>query len=157
MKLVIVGDAFTGKTSIVNALLKFPQVAYTPTLGVNVEQVTIDDTVINIWDTAGTEKYAGLGTGYFIDADAALIVFDILNKDSYKNVAEYRRKLIHVCGNIPIVVVANKTDNKMPIVKPNMIRGPHFRVSTKPGHEDTLFPPIRSLLATLIKTQSVVN
>ncbi|KAL4488356.1 hypothetical protein ABPG72_019206 [Tetrahymena utriculariae] len=64
-----------------------------------------------IWDTAGQEKYRSLAPLYYRDSHAALIVYDITNKNSFdvlkKWVGELRQ---HGPANIAIAVVGNKVD-----------------------------------------------
>ena len=66
---------------------------------------------MNTWDTAGQEKFGGLRDGYYIGAKCAIIMFDVTSRTSYKNVANWYRDLIRVCGNIPIVLCGNKVDD----------------------------------------------
>jgi len=40
----------------------------------------------NIWDTAGQEKYRALTQMYFRDANVALIIFDVTNKNTLEAV-----------------------------------------------------------------------
>jgi GTP-binding nuclear protein Ran len=77
--------------------------------------------VFNVWDTAGQEKYAGLRDGYYIQADCAIIMFDVTSRISYKSVPNWHRDLVRVCENIPIVLVGNKVDVKDRKVKAKMI------------------------------------
>ncbi len=48
---------------------------------------THEETVyrLQIWDTAGQEKYKSLVPAYVRDADCAIFAFDISNKNSLKN------------------------------------------------------------------------
>ena len=72
-------------------------------------------------DTAGQEKYAGLRDGYYIQAECAIIMFDVTSRISYKSVPNWHRDLVRVCENIPIVLVGNKVDVKDRKVKAKMI------------------------------------
>jgi len=72
-------------------------------------------------DTAGQEKYAGLRDGYYIQAECAIIMFDVTSRISYKSVPNWHRDLVRVCENIPIVLVGNKVDMKDRKVKAKMI------------------------------------
>jgi len=89
---------------------------YEPTLGVSVHDLdfyTSEGRIIyNVWDTAGQEKMGGLRDGYYIGGHCAIIMFDVTNRLSYKNVQNWYRDITRVCGNIPIVLVGNKIDIK---------------------------------------------
>ena len=39
----------------------------------------------NVWDTAGQEKFCVLRDGYYIQAQCAMIVFDVTSRVMYKN------------------------------------------------------------------------
>ena len=86
-KLVLVGGAGVGKTSLVTKLLggsKFVY-KYNPTQGAVVTSIvflTDKDELINfdIWDTAGVDKQGSLRDGYFVGSDAAVMMYDSTSK-----------------------------------------------------------------------------
>jgi len=77
--------------------------------------------VFNCWDTAGQEKFGGLRDGYYISGQAAIIMFDVTGRVTYKNVPHWHKDLVRVCENIPIVLVGNKVDCKERKVRPKDI------------------------------------
>ena len=95
------------------------------TLGVEVHslkfQTNIGEIVFNCWDTAGQEKFGGLRDGYYIQGNAAIIMFDVTSRQTYKNVENWHKDLIRVCERIPIVLVGNKIDVKERQVKAKQI------------------------------------
>lgn len=74
-----------------------------------------------LWDTAGQEKLGGLREGYYIGAQAAIIMFDVTTRITYKNVPKWYKDLTRICDNIPIVLVGNKVDQKDRKVKARQI------------------------------------
>ena len=72
-------------------------------------------------DTAGQEKFGGLRDGYYIQAQCAIIMFDVTSRVTYKNVPNWHRDLVQVCENIPIVLCGNKVDIKDRKVKAKSI------------------------------------
>jgi len=116
IKVVLVGDADCGKTTYVNMLRTGEVIKkYVPTMGVEVSPFDFSfsdekHVKINFWDTAGNEKFQGLKSGYYIGADAFIVMFDVCNKKSYKNVQTWIKDIRKVCEDAPIVVCGSKID-----------------------------------------------
>lgn len=122
-KVVMVGDAFVGKTSLVN---RFWNQSFnkdeTPTIAASYLQVPIEvdgssqdgtsSTVkLNIWDTAGTEKFQCLVPLYARTADALVIVFDVTNLPSFEGAKKWYKNVIEETGGVSLsVLCANKSD-----------------------------------------------
>jgi len=118
-KLIILGDAAVGKTTLVNRFLRKEQVTdYRPTLGINIAtqnyhiQGFKDDTIkFLIFDLAGQEFFKRVRHEYYKGANCAFITYDATRKDTFKEATNFwfndaRKEL----GNIPIVLVGNKID-----------------------------------------------
>jgi GTP-binding nuclear protein Ran len=114
-KLVMAGDGGVGKTTYMRRFLTgdFTR-QYYATVGAEVHPIDFNTTdkkiIFNIWDTAGQEKYAGLRNNYYKDADAAIIMFDVMSQVSYINVQMWYKDIRAVCPDIPIIIVGNKCD-----------------------------------------------
>jgi GTP-binding nuclear protein Ran len=125
-KMILVGDGGVGKTTFVKRHLtgEFEK-KYIATLGVEVHPLKFftnrGPLIFDIWDTAGQEKFGGLRDGYYIQGQAAVIMFDVTSRITYKNVPNWHRDLIRVCDNIPVVLVGNKVDIKDRKVKAKQI------------------------------------
>ncbi|KAH0794045.1 ras-related protein Rab-5C [Histomonas meleagridis] len=121
-KVIIVGDSAVGKTSIV---MRYHRDTYfddhQATVGASFITKSIETKNgkinINIWDTAGQEKYRSLVPMYSRNASAAIIVFDLSDPTSFENMKFW---LDEVRQNVPndciIVIVGNKND--LPIAIP---------------------------------------
>lgn len=125
-KLVLVGDGGVGKTTFVKRHLSGEfEKKYVATVGAEVHPMEFTTSrgkiIFNVWDTAGQERFAGLRDGYYIQANCAIIMFDVTSRITYKNVPNWHRDLVRVCDNIPIVLVGNKVDVKDRIVKARQI------------------------------------
>jgi GTP-binding nuclear protein Ran len=148
-KLVLVGDGGVGKTTFVkrHQTGEFEK-KHIPTMGVQVSQLQFETTmgqlVYNVWDTAGQERFGGLREGYYLEANCAIIMFDVAVPATYRNVSNWHRDLIHVCPNIPIVLVANKIDTRERKVPSNRVKFhkknnmSYFEISTKSNYHSEM-------------------
>lgn len=117
-KVVLLGEGRVGKTSLV---LRYVQNTFSETQPATIQasyltkRITVDGKTINlaIWDTAGQERFDALGPIYYRDADAALLVFDITDVDSFQRVKKWVKELKKMAGKeIVIVVASNKIDRE---------------------------------------------
>lgn len=125
-KVVLVGDGGVGKTTFVKRHVSGEfEKRYIATMGVEVRPLkfftNFGQILMNVWDTAGQEKLGGLRDGYYIQGNAAIIMFDVTSRMTYKNVPQWHRDLVRVCENIPIVLCGNKVDIKDRKVKAKAI------------------------------------
>jgi len=77
------------------------------------KRITIGPTTckLAIWDTAGQERFHALGPIYYRDADAAILVYDITDQDSFVKVQNWIRELRRMVGHdIVLVIAGNKCD-----------------------------------------------
>lgn len=87
-KLVLLGESSVGKSSLVLRFVKgqFHEFQES-TIGAAflTQTVQIDDTTVKfeIWDTAGQERYHSLAPMYYRGAQAAIVVYDISNKETF--------------------------------------------------------------------------
>ncbi|CAN6347263.1 unnamed protein product [Urochloa humidicola] len=66
---------------------------------------------LSIWDTAGQEKFHALGPIYYRDADAALLVYDITDSDTFLRVTKWVKELKQMASkDIVMAIAANKSD-----------------------------------------------
>eukprot|EP01084_Bolivina_argentea_P266220 451479_1 len=66
---------------------------------------------LNIWDTAGQERFHALAPLYYRDSDAAILVYDITDSNSFSKLIGWFNELTKICGkNIAIVIACNKID-----------------------------------------------
>jgi len=118
-KLVFIGDPGVGKTCIISRFLKgtFDAEQIT-TVGASYATKTIkisetnESLTLDIWDTAGQEKYRSLTRIFFQGAKLAILVYDITRKDSFENLKNVWLKELkdHADKNVVLGVAGNKSD-----------------------------------------------
>ncbi|KAG0286858.1 GTP-binding nuclear protein gsp1/Ran [Dissophora globulifera] len=114
-KLILVGDRGSGKTAFINRHLtgKF-ETKYSPTIHPEIQnlffQTNLGPIFFNTWDIACQEMFGGLSEVYCVEAQCAIIMFDLTSRTTYKNVPNWHQHLVRVCGDIPIALCGNKVD-----------------------------------------------
>lgn len=115
-KLVLLGESAVGKSSLVLRFVKGQFHDYQEsTIGAAflTQTVCLDDTTVKfeIWDTAGQERYHSLAPMYYRGAQAAIVVYDLTNKDSFNRAKAWVKELQRLASpNIVIALAGNKTD-----------------------------------------------
>ena len=115
-KFIIIGEAGVGKTNLVHRFSKGEfNSQYAITLGMDflTKNIQVDDKIfkLELWDTAGSEKFRSISKGYYKNSTCAVIVYDITDEKSFKSV----RTWIDDCKNythknIQMILVGNKRD-----------------------------------------------
>ena len=115
-KVLLLGNSDVGKSSL---LLRYVDSvwndAFVPTIGVDfkVKTLNINDKKIKmqIWDTAGQERFRTVVATYFRGAHGILLLYDVTNKDSFKNLESW---LIEIEKNakekVLKILIGNKCD-----------------------------------------------
>lgn len=115
-RVVTIGDSSVGKTCIINRFLRDTFDVDEPnTIGALydsfVQEYNGRTIEIQLWDTAGQEQYRALGPVYFRSAAAALVVFDLTNRESFNNLMDWIKAFRSVSGeNTVLIVIGNKCD-----------------------------------------------
>lgn len=120
-KVLVVGDAAVGKTSLVQ---RYSQDSfskhYKSTVGVDfalkVLQWSDSEMVrLQLWDIAGQERFTSMTRLYYRDASACVIMFDVTNATTFSNSQKWKQdldsKLTLPNGEpVPCLLLANKCD-----------------------------------------------
>ena len=116
LKLLIVGDSTVGKTNFIMRFIsdKFNE-SYMTTSGIDLKSKDIEiknkNIRIQIWDTAGQEKYRAITRNLFLKVLGVLIIYDITNEKSYNNLKTWVELIREDCGShMQIIIVGNKCD-----------------------------------------------
>lgn len=115
-KVIMVGDSTVGKTSLVNFYVdKVVCDDFVSTVGVDFKNKSLiindQEIVLQIWDTAGQEKFRSITKSYFRRADAIVVVFDINNRDTFNAVQAWMTSIEEQLDRkVPIALIGNKLD-----------------------------------------------
>ena len=116
IKLLLIGNAFVGKTLIVQKFIDNTFSKSTmSTIGVDLQSKIID---INgkkvkylIWDTAGEDRMKTMTYSYYRGCHVILIVYDVTNQKSFENVTTWVECVDKFAkSNVLRILVGNKTD-----------------------------------------------
>uniref|UniRef100_A0A8I3ZZN3 RAB17, member RAS onco family n=1 Tax=Callithrix jacchus TaxID=9483 RepID=A0A8I3ZZN3_CALJA len=115
-KLVLLGSGSVGKSSLALRYVKNDFKSILPTVGcaffTKVVDLGTSSLKLEIWDTAGQEKYHSVCHLYFRGANAAVLVYDITRKDSFHKAQQWLKDLQKELqpGEVLVMLVGNKTD-----------------------------------------------
>ena len=116
IKVILVGESGTGKTSLINATmgLKFQEhLETTASNNFSSKKIAINNKeyVLNLWDTIGQEKFRSLTKIFIKDSKIVLLVYDITVLKTFKEL-DYWYKIIHdILGDEPVLgICGNKQD-----------------------------------------------
>jgi small GTP-binding protein len=152
-KAVLLGEGRVGKTSVG---MKWCQNSFDPnrpsTVKAGYYGKKIDTSAgmieLNLWDTAGQEEYHAVAPIYYKGAQAALLVYSVVDDGSFDRMQQWHQELRQILGTaVKIVVVANKVDLPGRVIPASRgveyaqsIGCTHFEVSAKTGQGlDMLF------------------
>ena len=113
-KIIFVGDSGVGKTTIINRINneEFKDLNES-SVGIDYYSKNIkfrgEELTLQIWDTAGQEKYRGLIPTYARNAVLAFIIYDISSKKSFENLTEWINYLNSI-EKMPMIICGNKID-----------------------------------------------
>lgn len=162
-KILLLGDAAVGKTSLVQRFVhdRFDS-SYLMTIGMEPSEKHVDlkdgtRVALSIWDLAGQERFRFIRHTFYTGAKAALLVYDLTRAATIKNVHKWSKEFTENCGKDVIkVLVGNKEDLKDQIAVSKeeceeahlkMKSHSHFRTSALTGSRvDDAFAEIAELL-----------
>ena len=110
-KIIFIGDVNVGKTTIINRIQgnDFEE-RYDATIGIDfclkIIKHNNNEIKLQMWDTAGQEKYRGLIPSYIRNSSMIILVYDVTSKKSFENIPKWidfiqsieKTKMV-ICGN----------------------------------------------------------
>ena len=118
-KILLLGDSSVGKTCF---LMRYTdntfQDIHMSTIGLDykLKNVQLDDSrmvKIQIWDTAGQDRFRSITKNYYKGAHGIVLIYDITEKKSFANVKNWMDQIKEeVSDRVTIILVGNKIDDE---------------------------------------------
>ncbi len=116
IKVIILGDSYVGKSSLINRLInnKFVELSNTLSIEYHTYVISINGYKIRmqIWDTAGQEKFNSLISNYYKNTDVAIFVYSIDKEESFQNLEMWFKHLKDNNENSLNILIGNKLDKE---------------------------------------------
>ena len=121
--MVILGDSAVGKTSILDQFVnKHFNTWNKTTIGADFffQEMRVGGThvLMQIWDTAGQERFHSMGAGFYRDADACVLVYDVTNRQSFQKLEFWVHQFLNQRSPVdpesfPFVLLGNKVSFRL--------------------------------------------
>lgn len=118
-KITVIGDGRVGKTTLIQNFTHGSfEKDYIKSIGAQLStyytELNNEKIKLQFWDIAGQDTFHFLRRSFFKKSEAAIIVYSLeenrLGEESFNHIPDWYQEIIKYCGNIPIVVFANKVD-----------------------------------------------
>ena len=116
LKILLLGDMAVGKTTLmINYVEDYYQETYFSTIGLDYKEKKLEIKGINItlqiWDTAGEERFRTISKSFTKEADGVLFVFDITSRESFTHIKQWIKDTEdNRTKDFKKIILANKCD-----------------------------------------------
>jgi len=116
-RLIMIGQSTVGKSSLLRQFKEgeyFPDISLTVGVDFHAKMVKVNGNSIKLqlWDTAGQDRFRAIVKAYYRNAVGGLLVFDITNRESFASLDDwYEEVMKYADPHKPVfVLVGNKDD-----------------------------------------------
>ena len=119
-KVVLLGETAVGKSCLISRFINNTFLSnFVPTMGscfstkeLCFEEFNKKRIKLEVWDTAGQEKYRSIAKMFYKEASVAILVYDITREESFLELKNFWYKEVrdNAENNIIIAIVGNKKD-----------------------------------------------
>merc|ERR1711939_360959 len=173
LKILMIGDSEVGKSSLTRRFAEgvFPEdIKHTIGIDYKRKQMLVDEQRVNVqlWDTAGEERYKSITRSYYRNAHAIIVVYDLTDWRSFEHVHGWmadieKFKDTHSSGpSLVKILIGNKSDKLNPTVATEDVARlaqqydlPFFETSAKTGAN--VDEAIESAVRLILKTQPAAS
>lgn len=164
IRLILVGDASTGKSSIMQTYSDgiFPE-DYQATIGIEycskIIKINKKEIKLNVWDTSGQERFRAITISYYRGSHGIIFVYDVCDRQSFENIKTIWFANIgkYISTPYKCILVANKIDksnNRIVSTSEGKtlaeeINATYLEVSAKAKHNiDKLFTDLTTIIVS---------
>lgn len=175
-KIVLAGNSTVGKSCFTSRVSRNEfNLESRATIGVEfaTRSYTIDtktgpvDVKIQLWDTAGQDRYRAITSSYYRGASAVIAIYSITDQESLNGIQRWITEVNQHTDNVLVILVGNKSDSeyKRQVNKQDaedlarQINCKHFEVSAMTGDNcnDVILYAARQLLINKRKAERIKN
>jgi len=120
MKVAFIGDANVGKTTYIHKLFGDTEPVKS-TIGASVIPYEINGVRYNLWDISGDVNTRNFYSGYLMNTDIAIVMYDVMNEKSYQNVRFYIDEILKYSPKCKIIICGTKNDMELKVVSTKML------------------------------------
>ena len=115
LKVVLAGDGFVGKTTMIKRLCTGQfDASRRMTIGVDfhLHDITSDkfSARLIVWDVSGQDHFAFTRLAFYRGSKAAGLIYSVDNRQSFERLMQWRKEIRDILPNVPLIIVGNKTD-----------------------------------------------
>jgi small GTP-binding protein len=114
LKVIVLGDSYVGKSSLINRLLhnQFSELSSTLSIEYHTYITSVNNYKLRmqIWDTAGQEKFNSIISNYYKGTDVGIFLYSIDKEQSFQNVEMWYKNLKENNENTLNILIGNKRD-----------------------------------------------
>ena len=125
-KILLIGNTFVGKSSLLQRFIDQSwNGKFDPTIGVDFVRIIKNKKIqklktievegkkvkLQIWDTAGEERFRNITSSYYKGGQGILLMYDITNRNSFESIKNWLIEVEkHADKNIYKILIGNKID-----------------------------------------------
>ena len=116
LRISILGDSKTGKTSIINRYLGNPfSIDMISNIGIDKQELNMkmkdgNEMKVILWDTAGQERFHSISSSTIKNSQGIIVCFALDDRGSFNNVLSWLQDVRETSARIPVVIFGNKCD-----------------------------------------------
>ncbi len=116
-RLILIGQSTVGKSSLLRQFKEgeyFPDISLTVGVDFHAKMISVNGHPIKmqLWDTAGQDRFRAIVKAYYRNAVGGLLVFDVTNRESFLSLEDWYDEVMKIADpHKPVfILIGNKDD-----------------------------------------------